>query len=368
MGGNDRDFELWRERAASVDILEVARSFGTPLKRAGSEWVGPCPACGGRDRFAVNPRKQKFNCRGAVGGNVITMVMHASSLSFTQACEALTGEPPPRGAAKPLTAAQKAEIAQRQAESKQKAEVRERKEERLRAWKQQTASEIWAECTPIIGTIAEAYLNWRGIPMPSQGWDDSLGFHPALEYTLDGEPYPKFPALVGKVVNITGDLAAVHQIFLDPKTGKKIDREIQKVTLGSNTGCAVRLGGIGPKIEAGEGLETCLAIRHLTGFKTPVWACLGTSGLANLELPLSVERVRSWPDGDDPIKKVAVTDPISGVISGHRFVPENNPPGLAAARALGNRLALIGVGYVMNQPPRGDYLDAFISLQQQGST
>ena len=46
------------ERAREADILGIAERLGTKLKRAGaSEYVGPCPVCGGKDRFGVNIKK-----------------------------------------------------------------------------------------------------------------------------------------------------------------------------------------------------------------------------------------------------------------------------------------------------------------------
>ena len=66
------------DRAKQADILEVAKRYVT-LKREGvSEWAGPCPVCGGTDRFSVNTRKRIWNCRGcAKGGNVIGLAQHA---------------------------------------------------------------------------------------------------------------------------------------------------------------------------------------------------------------------------------------------------------------------------------------------------
>src|SRR4051794_7422606 len=94
----DRDpaFDSWKRRAADADILDVAKSIGAVLKRTGGrEYVGPCPACGGTDRFSVNTLKGVFNCRGSTGGDVITMVMHACNADFLGACETITGEPRP---------------------------------------------------------------------------------------------------------------------------------------------------------------------------------------------------------------------------------------------------------------------------------
>lgn len=45
------DDELSQARAASV--LKIAEDGGSKLKKSGCERVGPCPVCGGVDRFAI---------------------------------------------------------------------------------------------------------------------------------------------------------------------------------------------------------------------------------------------------------------------------------------------------------------------------
>ena len=43
------------ERARGADLMATAVALGARLKRVtAAEWAGPCPRCGGRDRFAVN--------------------------------------------------------------------------------------------------------------------------------------------------------------------------------------------------------------------------------------------------------------------------------------------------------------------------
>ena len=44
------------------DGATIADALG--LRRRGSEWVGPCPRCGGTDRFHVRARDGLFGCRG----------------------------------------------------------------------------------------------------------------------------------------------------------------------------------------------------------------------------------------------------------------------------------------------------------------
>ena len=80
------------ERAGAVRIEDEIERRG--IKLVG--WVdrcGPCPQCGGKDRFSINVRKQVFLCRGcAARGNVIALVRFLDGCSFHEALEYLTGE------------------------------------------------------------------------------------------------------------------------------------------------------------------------------------------------------------------------------------------------------------------------------------
>ena len=104
-------------RLVSVEN-EIARR-GIKL-RGHVERVGPCPICGGHDRFAINTRKQSWNCRGcAKGGGVIDLVQHLDGVGFPEAVEILTGEtterPQARAPARPIEPDQPDDYEQRQA-------------------------------------------------------------------------------------------------------------------------------------------------------------------------------------------------------------------------------------------------------------
>jgi phage/plasmid primase-like uncharacterized protein len=73
--------------AKAVQIeAEIARR-GIRLKGKGAERYGPCPVCGGRDRFSINTRKQVFNCRGCgKGGDVLDLVQHIDQDRGASAC------------------------------------------------------------------------------------------------------------------------------------------------------------------------------------------------------------------------------------------------------------------------------------------
>ena len=129
------------ERAREADILALAERLGSKLKRAGaSEYVGPCPVCGGKDRFGVNIKKQLWNCRGCgKGGDAIGLAQHAGGATFIEAVAALSGEsrislkPPPR---------------KRDPDAGDD-DVRRRRE---------TARWLWAQRGPPADSIVETYL------------------------------------------------------------------------------------------------------------------------------------------------------------------------------------------------------------------
>jgi hypothetical protein len=84
-------------KARAVLIEQELARRGIKLPRQGKELIGPCPRCGGTDRFAVNTIKQVWNCRGCgIGGDVIELVRHLDDVALGEAVKTLTGAPVPR--------------------------------------------------------------------------------------------------------------------------------------------------------------------------------------------------------------------------------------------------------------------------------
>lgn len=260
------------------------------------------------------------------------------------------------------TAEAGADRRQRQEKAAQEARERraeaERKEQQRRARRAETAGEMWEQCAPIADTMAERYLNGRGIPTPPMGWPDVLGFHAGLEYELEAEweggrkvrEGRVFPCLVARVQDMTGTTIAVWRIFLDPATAGKAPVMNPKVGFGPAKGGAVRIGGVADLIGGGEGLETALAAWSLEGYRHPVWAMLSTSGMVSFEPPIEIHRLRLYPDGDLPRRN---GDGSIGLA-----------PGIDAARKLRDRLAPAGIPTAICEPPfNGDFLDVWNSVQ-----
>jgi putative DNA primase/helicase len=67
------------ERARQADLLSEAMRLGARLKRiGGGEYAGPCPACGGGDRFSVNTRK-KCGIAAAAAGAATSSISSSTS-------------------------------------------------------------------------------------------------------------------------------------------------------------------------------------------------------------------------------------------------------------------------------------------------
>lgn len=330
-------------------MLESAVRYGAALKRAGREHVGPCPFCGGADRFSVNPGKQKWNCRGHGGGSdPVGMVMHIANLSFLEAVQDITGEPPPVGDVRPLSDAEKAERERRRAAAEEAQRDREAKQAAEEADTREAAQAIWnAAGWGEDGVAASAYLATRGfadVAIPE------LRARQALRYP-NGKAYP---ALVCRVDDVAGDLCAIWRIFLRDD-GRKADVPNAKLGLGPAGGGAVRIGGVAPKIGIAEGVESALGAWSLIGHKHPVWAALSTAGMIGFEVPLGVEHVVVFPDGDRPLKK-----------QGHEYVAAT-PAGRKAAESLRDRLLAEGVGVTIapEPPPGKDYNDLWLQQMRE---
>lgn len=284
----DLAFAEWVAQARAVSVLDELGRRGIALKRAGTEMVGPCPVCGGRDRFGVHLRKGLWHCRGSgLGGDAIALVQYLDGADFLAACETLTGTAPPRGegsraSAEDLAAREEARRAQEAERERQSEHYRE--DERRRLYE-----EIWLPASRWIeGTPAEAYLALRGIANPQSR---ALRFHPALPYFHGRAPDERGhmrarkiyrgPALLAAITDADGTFRGLHMTWLDlatakgkaeiadPDTGEMLPAKKMR---GTKQGGAIVLlpghAGAVRRVFAAEGIETVLS----------VWAALVATG------------------------------------------------------------------------------------------
>jgi len=104
----DAQFEAWKQKALAVPFERILNEHtNLKLTGCGMKLKGPCPHCGGEDRFAIDLSKPAFNCRGcgSKGRDSIALTRFLKGVDFKTAVEILTGEPPPEqgnGKAQPV--------------------------------------------------------------------------------------------------------------------------------------------------------------------------------------------------------------------------------------------------------------------------
>jgi len=84
------------DQARAVDLLALVSRYTTSRRVAstgGGEYAGPCPLCGGRDRFRVQPQRGRWMCRkcSARWDDAIALEMLLTRASFPDAVQALVG-------------------------------------------------------------------------------------------------------------------------------------------------------------------------------------------------------------------------------------------------------------------------------------
>ena len=276
-------------QARAVPIEDEIAGRRITLNGRGAERFGPCPKCGGTDRFAINISKQIWNCRGCQrGGDVISLVQHLDECTFDAAVSALNRQQPTGYAL-----VDKAIPALPDAGSK--APWRS-------SWNREALA-IWAAACEPEGTPAWTYLLRRGIALealPSR-INEALRFHPNCPWHD-----ARHMCLVALWTdNISGEPRAIHRRAITPD-GKNLGHWR---ALGATAGCVIRLwpdDEVSQGLVLGEGVETVLAaatrITHRGTLLQPAWAAGDAGHMATFPAlssgsNLTFESWKGFPSG-----------------------------------------------------------------------
>ena len=269
-------------------LLEHARAFRIEEEiarrsiklRGRTELVGPCPVCGGTDRFSINARKQVWNCRGCqCGGDVIALVQHLDGCTFHEAIETLNGESRIRPQAS------------REPSQAQTSDVEIKRTRRALA--------TWSEAQDPRGTIIETYLERRGLMLPEEAADEAIRFHPSCPF--GGARTPAMVALVRDVA--TDEPKAIHRTAITPDGRKAKVVGGSRLSLGPVGGGAVKLtpnDAVTLSLGVGEGIESILSLRLTPEFgASPVWALLSAGQVAAFPVFAGIETLWIAVDHDE---------------------------------------------------------------------
>ena len=284
-----------------AQMVEIARHFlierviaerGIKL-RGKIERVGPCPVCAaGRDRFAVNVRKQLWNCRicGEGGSDAISLVQFLDGCDFASAVAILGGMPDRTIAAAPKT---KKIVA-----------------ERHRGGGDQLWNSTWKEAGPPHETPVDFHLARRRLILPPDS-GDCLRFHPRCVFGKNAAGITYAPCMVALVRNvITNQPQAIHRTALDQEGHKVEIGGRDRMALGPIASGAVKLTAdedVTIALGIGEGIETALSLQRIPEWAgSPVWSVLNANGVASFPLLAEVETLAVAVDHDVAGEKAAL--------------------------------------------------------------
>lgn len=280
--------------AKQTTCADWASRQGWKLRRTGAELIGPCPKCGGTDRFGINTVKDVWTCRVCgVGGDAIYLVCFLEDLQVVQACERIAG----RSAAAPVDP-ERAAALERQREIDDAR--REAEAEQYRQKARSDAHAVWSKARGNEMAVVAAYLDRRRLGgghwnLAATGWHDGmpLRFMPERAYWHDRRAVHTGPAMIAALQMPDGRFAGIHQTWIDlgrPKGKIEIDDPKKpgamlpaKKVLGIKKTAAIRL--LTPpdahRMVMGEGIETtATAFAHAFEPGTAYWVGVDLGNMA----------------------------------------------------------------------------------------
>lgn len=282
--------------------LSAFRDYGLTDRQLSGKH-GPCPVCGGKDRFRIDPKADngRWYCNQCNGGPGMKLLMDMTGRSFHDIASDLD---------KRLGNF-----------TEEKPKARDYSKFLKRLGRGITGI---SDIDPV-----SLYLRSRGIHKIPR---EFLRYSPSV-YNWEDEVKRSFPAMMAAMRDVSGKVLGYHITYLTER-GTKAEIPSSRMYSPGETGfCVIRLSPVAEYIGLAEGIETALSVTQLYGI--PCWATGDAGRMERFCLPAGVERVTIFADMD------------------HNFTGE------AAAFALAQRLIRSGIACEVRQEcPRGtDYND-----------
>ncbi|MBX9693757.1 MAG: toprim domain-containing protein [Cyanobacteria bacterium] len=338
---------LQKDYSIRVDIVElkyrcrgqwqwVLARLGIPEQYL-SKRSGPCPCCGGDDRFSFDNKDNNgsFICRGCGPGDGFELLKRFHRWTFSQTMDAVANTIQFGGftvAHKSLDNLHVSKAGPSESEEKIRSKLRR----------------IWNESRPVtVGDPVWTYLT-KTREIELQSVPDCLRYHPRLWYRFEDGRFESFPAMLAMVTGLDGTPVTLHRTYLTADGNKApvpaCKKLMKPVKSGALLGASIRLHP-DPVESLGisEGIETAMYCSLATSI--PTWAAISASLMPSCVAPEHVREVIIFADND------------------------SNDVGQNAAEQLAENLIRKRKRVKVMLPPEksSDWLDLYVRNKQRGN-
>lgn len=230
---------------------------------------GPCPLCGGRDRFRFDDKdgSGSYYCNNCGPGDGFDLLMKWLDQPFETVAKSIDKMVGTIEVSTPFHPQQSEED------------------------KRRNLNAVWGKAQSKAALLT--YLNSRHLP---HSVVEDLKTMRGSAKLWDSKTGMQHVGVVSLIQDAKGHPVSLHRIyFQDGKRWKKVMPPV-----GTITGAAVRLGEVGPErsLCVAEGIESGLAVRDASKGH-PVWCGISANGIRQLQLPPDLMALHIFADHDE---------------------------------------------------------------------
>lgn len=259
---------------------------------------GPCPVCGGADRFRFDDRDGtgSFYCNSCGPGKGMELAVRFTGRDFKDVASEIDKIVGGVDADPPV-------FVERMSEA-------EKRDSLNRNWAQAKQDEVLVDYLDRRGFGSRAGIALEGVKTlrgTRHLWRKSSGKREA--------------GVLGLMQDLSGKAVTLQRIFVSNEREKKLMSPVAPLS-----GAAVRLGGpagdltqgsLVVKLRVAEGIESGLAVRCLRPYAT-VWCGVTANGMAEMKLPPDIGVLEIWADSDE-----SMTGQSAAFNLAHRYARQN---------------------------------------------